>query len=32
MADPVEDDNFGYRINGVLVSNFIAPAYFEPGG
>ena len=30
-ADPVEDDSFGYLINGVLVSNFITPAYFQAG-
>jgi hypothetical protein len=28
-ADPVEDDTFGYLINGILVSDFVFPAWFE---
>jgi hypothetical protein len=30
VCDAVEDDNLGYRIDGVLVSDFITPAWFEP--
>lgn len=30
-ADPVEDDSHGYLINGILVSNFVTPAYFQAG-
>lgn len=29
VADPVEDDSSGYEINGVKVSNFVYPAWFE---
>jgi hypothetical protein len=29
VCDPVEDDKLGYTIDGVLVSDFIFPAYFE---
>ena len=29
VADPVEDDDFGYRIDGVLLSNFYYPAFFD---
>ena len=29
MCDACEDDSFGYKINGVLVSDFVYPAYFE---
>ena len=29
MCDAVEDDSLGYQINGVLLSNFVYPAYFE---
>jgi hypothetical protein len=29
VGDPVEDDTLGYDINGVLVSDFVYPAYFE---
>jgi len=29
MCDAVEDDQFGYEINGVQVSNFVLPAYFQ---
>jgi len=28
-ADPTEDDQFGYDINGVKVSDFVYPAWFE---
>jgi len=28
-ADACEDDQFGYDINGVLVSDFVYPAWFE---
>src|ERR1700730_1735106 len=28
-CDACEDDSFGYKINGVLVSDFVYPAYFE---
>ncbi len=31
-GDPVEDDSLGYLINGVLVSNFVYPSWFEPSG
>lgn len=31
LCDPPEDDRFGYEINGVLVSDFVTPAYFVPG-
>lgn len=30
VCDPVEDDQFGYAIDGVSVSNFVLPAYFRP--
>ena len=29
VADAPEDDQFGYPINGVQVSDFVYPAYFE---
>jgi hypothetical protein len=29
VCDACEDDQFGYNINGVLVSDFVFPAYFE---
>ena len=29
VADPVEDDSHGYVINGVSVSDFVFPAWFE---
>lgn len=29
VSDPVEDKDYGYRINGVLVSNFYYPAFFD---
>ncbi len=28
VCDPVEDDKLGYMIDGVLVSNFVTPAWF----
>jgi len=31
LCDAVEDDGLGYVINGVRVSNFVTPAYFEAG-
>lgn len=32
VCDPVESDGLGYEIDGVLVSNFVTPAWFEPTG
>lgn len=29
VCDAPEDDSYGYQINGVLVSDFVYPAYFE---
>src|ERR1043165_7657635 len=29
VGDPVEADNYGYEINGIKVSNFVYPAYFD---
>jgi len=29
VADAVEDDSFGYKINNVLLSDFVYPAWFE---
>jgi hypothetical protein len=29
VCDACEDDQFGYKIDGVLVSDFVYPAYFE---
>ena len=29
VCDAVEGDEFGYPINGIQVSNFVTPAYFE---
>jgi len=31
MCDAVEDDAFGYAIGSTRVSNFVLPAYFQPG-
>ena len=31
VCDPCEADKFGYKIDGVLVSDFITPQWFEPG-
>jgi hypothetical protein len=30
VCDAVEDDQYGYAIDGVTVSDFVLPAYFEP--
>ena len=30
VADPSEDDSFGYTSNGILVSDFYTPQYFDP--
>jgi hypothetical protein len=30
VCDPVQDDRFAYEIGGVLVSDFVYPAWFEP--
>jgi hypothetical protein len=30
VCDAVEADNLGYMIDGVLVSDFVTPAWFEP--
>src|SRR2546430_17094881 len=30
VCDSVEADNLGYFIDGVLVSDFVTPAWFEP--
>jgi len=29
VGDPVEDDRYGYTINGILVSDFVFPAWFD---
>jgi hypothetical protein len=29
VCDACEDDQFGYKIDGILVSDFVYPAYFE---
>jgi hypothetical protein len=29
-CDPCEADNYGYSINGILVSDFYTPHYFDP--
>jgi hypothetical protein len=29
VCDACEDDQFGYKLNNVLVSDFVYPAYFE---
>ncbi len=29
VCDAVEDDSFGYKINGILLSDFVYPAWFE---
>jgi hypothetical protein len=31
VGDPVEADEYGYRINGVLVSDFVTPKWFYRG-
>jgi len=30
VCDAVESDSLGYKIDGVLVSDFITPSWFEP--
>jgi hypothetical protein len=30
VCDPPEDDRFAYQVNGVLVSDFYTPRYFDP--
>lgn len=30
ICDPSEADNFAYRINGIVVSDFYTPNYFDP--
>ncbi len=30
VCDPVEDDQYGYLINKILVSDFIWPSWFDP--
>jgi len=30
VCDPCEDSSYAYSINGVMVSDFILPAYFDP--
>jgi hypothetical protein len=30
VCDPVEDGQYGYQINGVLVSDFFTPNFFDP--
>jgi len=32
VCDAVEDDSVAYQKNGILVSNFVTPAYFFEGG
>ena len=32
LCDPVEDDQFGYAIDGVMVSDFVLPSYYRPSG
>jgi hypothetical protein len=32
VCDPCENGNFGYSINGVQVSDFITPHYYDPNG
>jgi hypothetical protein len=29
VCDPCEDDQFGYQIDGVLVSDFVSPQFYE---
>ena len=31
-CDPPEDAQYGYHVNGVLVSDFITPHYYDPSG
>jgi len=30
IGDACEDDSFGYTINGILVSDFVYPSWFDP--
>src|SRR5689334_23593779 len=30
VCDPCEGDDFAYTVNGVLVSDFCTPAYYDP--
>jgi hypothetical protein len=30
VCDPCEDASFGYSINGILLSDFYTPSYFDP--
>jgi hypothetical protein len=30
VCDPCQDDDFGYTVNGVLVSDFYTPNFFDP--
>lgn len=30
VCDPVEADEYGYQINGVLVTDFVTPCWFAP--
>jgi len=32
VCDPVESDELGYEVDGVRMSNFVTPAWFEPTG
>lgn len=32
VCDPCEADQFAYEVNGVKVSDFITPHYYDPGG
>lgn len=31
VGDPVEADGFGYDIDGILVTDFVLPAWYHPG-
>jgi hypothetical protein len=30
VADPIEDAQFAYKVNGVLVSDFLTPHFYDP--
>jgi hypothetical protein len=32
VCDPSEDDQFGYTVNGILLSDFYLPSFFDPVG
>lgn len=32
VSDPTEDAQFGYAVNGLLVSDFYTPSFFDPVG